>query len=130
MIMSTEAMLTNLELMRSDLEEFIADDNLDMLDDFTEKEIADVVFAIAAKLMVAEVVEYPVKSCGGLWNYRVKVRNYHKGLVSVSSEVLGITGVSRTEYKPFYFSEDEDGYYSGLCNLAQMINEAWYQCNS
>lgn len=128
--MSTEVMLTNLELMRSNVEEFITDDNLDMLDDFTEKEIADVVFAIAAKLMVAEVVEYPVKSCGGLWNYRVKVGNYHKGFVSVSSDTLGITGVSRTEYKPFYFSEDENSYFSGLCNLAQMINEAWYQCNS
>jgi hypothetical protein len=129
MIMSTEAMLTNLELMRSDLEEFIADDNLDMLDEFPEKKIADAVFTIAAKLFVSDVVEYPITSCGGLWKYNIKVRNYHKGLVSVSSEVLGITGVSRTEYKPFYFSEDENSYFSGLCNLAQMINEAWYQCN-
>lgn len=128
--MSTEAMLTNLELMRSDVEEFITDDNLDMLDDFTEKEIADVVFAIAAKLMVSEVVEYPITSCGGIWKYNIKVWNCHKGFVSVSSDVLGITGVSRTEYKPFYFSEDENSYFSGLCNLAQMINEAWYQCNS
>ena len=128
--MSTEAMLTNLELMRSDVEEFIADDNLDMLDDFSEKEIADIVFTIAAKLMVSEVVVCRIKSCGGLWNYQIKVKNYHKGFVSVSSDTLGITGVSRTEYKPFYFSEDEDSYFSGLCNLAQMINEAWYKCNS
>lgn len=127
--MSTEVLLTNLELMRSDLEEFIADDNFDMLDEFTEEEVADAVFTIAAKLMVSDVVEHPIVSCGGLWNYQIKVKNHHKGFVSVSDDVLGITGVSRTEYKPFYFSEDEDGYFSGLTNLAQMINEAWYQCN-
>lgn len=127
--MSTEVLLTNLELMRSDLEEFIADDNFDMLDEFTEEEVADAVFTIAAKLMVSDVVEHPIASCGGLWNYQIKVKNYHKGFVSVSDDVLGITGVSRTEYKPFYFSEDEDGYFSGLTNLAQMINEAWYKCN-
>lgn len=128
--MSTEVLLTNLELMRSDLEEFIADDNFDMLDEFTEEEVADAVFTIAAKLMVSDVVEHPITSCGGLWNYQIKVKNHHKGFVSVSDDVLGITGVSRTEYKPFYFSEDEDGYFSGLTNLAQMINEAWYKCNS
>jgi hypothetical protein len=126
--MSTEVMLTNLELMRSDLEEFIADENLDMLEEFPENEIADIVFTLAAKLMVQKVVEYPLTSCGGIWNYQVKVNNRLKGFVSVSEETLGITGVSETLYFPFY--EEDGSYFAGLCNLAQMINEAWYKCNS
>ena len=122
-------MLTNLELMRSDLEEFVRDDNFDMLDEIPEENVADVVLSIAAKLMLSDVVEHSITSRAGIWNYRIKVNNHYKGFVSVSEEALGITGVSRTEYKPFYY-DDEDGYFSGLCNLAQMINEAWYQCNS
>lgn len=127
--MSTEVMTTSLELMRSDLEEFIMNDNLDMVEEFPEEEITDIVLTIAEKLMINDVVEYPIMSCGGIWSYQVKVNNRIKGFVSVSDEVLGITGVSRTEYKPFY-SDDEDGYFTGLCSLAQMINEAWYICNN
>lgn len=122
-------MTTSLELMRSDLEEFIMNDNLDMVKVFPEEEITDIVLTIAEKLMINDVVEYPIKSCGGIWSYQVKVNNRIKGFVSVSDEVLGITGVSRTEYKPFY-SDDEDGYFTGLCSLAQMINEAYYLCTN
>jgi hypothetical protein len=126
--MSTEVLLTNLELMRSDLEDFINDEPLDMLDEFDAETIAGEVITIAAKLMVSDVVEHHVMSRGRIWNYQIKVNNRYKGFVSVSEEVLGITGVSRTEYKPFY-EDDEDGWWTGLCSLAQMINEAWYECN-
>ena len=125
--MSTELMLTNLELMRPDLEEFITDDNLDMLNEFTEKTLADLTINIAARLMVSDSVLCILTK--DVWNYQVKVNNRMKGFVSCSEETLGITGVSRTEYKPFFYDEEE-GYFSGLCNLAQMINEAWYNCNS
>ena len=124
--MSTELMLTNLELMRSDLEEFITDDNLDMLNEFTEKTLADLTINIAARLMVHD--SFLCILTNDVWNYQVKVNNRMKGFVSCSEDTLGITGVSRTEYKPFFYDEEE-GYFSGLCNLAQMINEAWYNCN-
>ena len=56
-------------------------------------------------------------------DYLYSINNEHKGFVSISDDCS--TGVSRTEYYPFY-KDDEDGWYTGLCSLAEMINEAWY----
>jgi len=128
--MSTQVIETNLDLMKQDLVEHINDEIFDMLERFEDEEIADCVLAIASRLLLpAKVVEQPLTSCGGVWNYQIKVNNNHGGFVSVSCEETGCTGVSRTEFFPF-FEDDEDGYYSGLCSLADMINEAWYFCNN
>jgi hypothetical protein len=70
------------------------------------------------------VVEHKIENYG----YIIKVNNTLGGWVSVSDENTGDTGVSNTMYYPF-FKDDEDGYFAGLCSLADMINEAWYICN-
>lgn len=117
--MSTTFVSLTLETMKEDLMEYINNEPLDMLDEFTDDEIADCVLALASHIMLpAKVVEHQ------LGTYQIKVNNNHKGFVSVSSDET--TGVSRTEYFPFY-KDDEDGYFIGLCSLASMINEAWYQ---
>ena len=127
--MSTTFVSLNLEAMKEDLMEYIVNEPFDMLDEFPEEEIADCVLAIASHLMLpAKVVEQPLTSCGGIWNYQIKVNNNLGGWVSVSCEETGTTGVSQTEYFPF-FKDEEDGYFAGLCSLAEMINEAWYTCN-
>jgi hypothetical protein len=118
-----------LEAMRDDLIEYINDEIFDMLDEFPEEEIADCVLAIASRMILpAKVVEHPLTSCGGIKNYQIKVNNCYHGFVSVSDEDTGDTGVSRTEFYPFF--KDDDGYFAGLCSLASMINEAWYICNN
>ena len=124
--MSTNFISLTLEAMRDDLIEYINNEPLDMLNEFTEEEIADCVLAIASRLLLlANVVEHEIKDYG----YIVKVNNTHGGWVSVSDMNTGDTGVSNTMYFPFY-KDDEDGYFAGLCSLASMINEAWYQCNN
>lgn len=126
--MSTQVIEATLEAYKEDLMQYIADEPLDILDEFTEEEIADFVISIAKKLMYKDTsVGHLVKFNGNRLNkdYVYKVNNLHKGFVSISDECS--TGVSRTEYYPFYHDE-EDGYYTGLCCLAQMINEAWYHC--
>ena len=60
--------------------------------------------------------------------YAVRVNNHYKGFVSVTNED-GDTGLSETCYYPF-FEDEEDGWFAGQMNLAQMINEAWYHCNN
>jgi hypothetical protein len=115
-----------LEAMRDDLIEYISDEILDIANELTEEEIADCVLAIASRLLLpAKVVEHEIKDYG----YIVKINNTHGGWVSVSDMNTGDTGVSRTEFYPFY-KDDEDGYFAGLCSLASMINEAWYLCNN
>jgi hypothetical protein len=126
--MSTEVLTTSIEAMKDDLMEHIVNESFDMLKEFPEEEIADCVLAIATKLMTEKVITHPLTSCGGIWNYQIKVINTLNGLVSVSCEETGTTGVSRTLYFPF-FKDEEDGYFAGLCSLAEMINEAWYSCN-
>jgi hypothetical protein len=128
--MSTTFVSLSLEAMKEDLMEYITDQPFDMLEEFPEEEIADCVLAIASHLMLpASVVTEPLTSCGGIWNYQIKVNNTLKGFVSVSCEETGTTGVSETLYYPF-FKDEEDGYFAGLCSLASMINEAWYICNN
>lgn len=127
--MSAEFVSLSLEAMKEDLMEYINNEPLEMLDKFPKEEIADCVLAIASHLMLpAQVVEHSLTGIGGIWNYLIKVNNDLKGFVSVTSEETGDTGVSRTEYYPF-FKDEEEGYFAGLCSLASMINEAWYLCN-
>ena len=124
--MSTNFISLTLEAMRDDLIEYINNEPLDMLNEFTEEEIADCVLAIASRLLLlANVVEHEIKDYG----YIVKVNNTHGGWVSVSDMNTGDTGVSNTMYFPFY-KDDEEGYFAGLCSLASMLNEAWYLCNN
>lgn len=126
--MSTEFINLHFGTMRDDLIEYINDELLDMLDEFTEQEIADAVLAIASHLSLpAKEVSYSLSSDGGIWDYQIKVSNTLRGFVSCSNDEC--TGVSRTLYYPF-FKDDEDGYFAGLCSLVSMINEAWYLCNS
>ena len=124
--MSTQAIETNLELMRDDLIQYIVDEPLDILDEFEAETIADLVISIANRLMYRDfcnghLIQRP-KS-----DYLYMVNNQIGGFFSISDD--DSTGVSRTEYKPFWH-DDEDGFFTGLCSLASMINEAWYLCNN
>lgn len=124
--MSTEVIETNLELVKEDLVEYITDENLDILDEFDAETIADLCISIAQRLLhrnwcMGHLIQRP--TC----DYLYKVNNEHGGFVSISDD--DNTGVSRTMYYPF-FKDEEDGYYAGLCSLASMINEAWYNCNN
>ena len=116
---------------REELIEEIRDNNPDMLDEFPEEEIADLVTDIAMKLgtMKGKTIVYPLTSCGGIKNYQIKVSNVHGGFVSCADEDTGDTGVSRTMYYPFFVDSDE-GVIAGLRSLLEMINEAWYLCNN
>ena len=123
--MSTTFVSLNLEAMKDDLMEYINDEIFDMLNEFSEEEIADCVLAVASHLTLpANVVEHKIENYG----YIIKVNNTLGGWVSVSDENTGDTGVSNTMYYPFY-KDDEGSYFAGLCSLASMINEAWYLCN-
>lgn len=126
--MSTEAFEVNVELHKQDLIEFIDNEPLDMLDEFTAEEIADCVISIAQRLLIRGFCNgHLIKKGNRKLDYLYCINNSYKGSVSVSNEE--VTGVSRTEFKPFY-NDEEDGYFTGLCSLAQMINEAWYLCNN
>lgn len=127
--MSTEIIETNLELMHLDLVTFINDEPLDMLDEFTADDIAKACIYIGRGLLMYKTttINRQLRSSEDK-SYWIKISNKQGGFVSVSNND-GETGVSRTEYFPFY-KDDEDGYFIGLCNLAQMINEAWYYCNN
>lgn len=124
--MSTDMMNYN----REDLIEEIRDLNPDMLDEFTEDEIADCVLAIAMKLgtKFGRVIDYTLIkfSDRGNKDYQIKVSNTKGGFVSVSDDCN--TGVSRTLYYPFYITHGEA--ICGLSSLVEMINEAWYLCKN
>ena len=123
--MSTQKIDANLELMHLDLVTFINDESLDMLDEFTDDEIATKVISIAQRLLRRDFCNGHLKK--GKIDYLYHINNGLKGFVSLSND--DCTGVSHTEYHPFY-KDDEDGYFVGLCSLAQMINEAWYLCTT
>lgn len=114
---------------RDQLAEYITDENLDMLDEFSCLEIANIATHVGMELnnKTTKVYIQPFISLKTSKQYHLKVNNFHKGFVSVSDDES--TGVSRTEYYPFY-SDDEDGWFAGLMSLASMINEAWYHCNN
>lgn len=123
--MSTQMIETNLEMMHLDLVTFINDEPLDMLDEFDADTIASEVISIARRLMFRDFCNGHIKK--GKFDYLYSINNKVGGWVSISDD--DSTGVSRTEYKPFY-SDDEDGFFTGLCSLASMINEAWYLCEN
>ena len=124
--MSTQVIETNLELMREELAEFINDELLDMLEVWSADEIAGKVIEMADILMHRTFYDGCFIDFRSRPNkrYDIKVRNQLNAFVSVSDDCT--TGVSETLYHPFY-AEDES-YSWGLCNLAQMLNEAWYSC--
>ena len=115
---------------KADLEEYINDEILDVMDVIPAEELAKQVIKIAQRIAIFWIdrPQMPIHGVIGhertIWN--VKVRNYRPGWVSVSSDEK--TGVSKTEYLPFYSADDEEGWFAGLKNLASMINEAWYLC--
>ena len=124
--MSTESIRMANSIHEESLKEFINEENLDMLDEFSAQQIANVVIYMADNFKHgSKVVQMPLFSKTANKGYFLKVNNNHQGFVSVSD--IGQTGVSRTEYYPFFTDEDE-GDFAGLCSLAQMINEAWYSC--
>lgn len=113
------------DLLKEQLIEGIQEDNLDMLDEFSAEEIADKVMSIAEKLAMHPVIHTKMIKFGRPnMVYQLKVNNtLMDGYVSLSDDCQ--TAVSRTRYIPYY--ADEDGEYTGLLNLAQMINECWYR---
>ena len=108
--------------LRERLVEDINDVPFDMLDEFDAKQIADACMYLADGLDKKDVAEEYIVSRQGVEHY-IKVINMLKGSVSVSTS--DGTGVSRTEYYPYY-KDDEGQPWDGLFNLAEMINEAWY----
>lgn len=107
--------------------EEIRDINPDMLDMFTEDEIADCLIDIAKLLgpKNGKVVEYKLIKFSDMGNrdYYIKVSNTHGGFVSVSDDCN--TGVSRTCFYPCYFDESDGLSISSLSDLLDMVNEAW-----
>lgn len=131
--MSTEMQNRCEEPIVKALEELINDDCLDIVDgeNVTAYRLAKVTYLISCKIRFYG--EKPVDHVLhiGTEDYAIRVKNCHKGFVSVTNDD-GDTGVSYTEYYPFFYDyeDGEDGMISGLFSLAQMINEAWYQCNN
>ena len=121
--MSKDRLDMTLEAMREDLIEYINDENLDILDEFSADVLANEVISIAQRLMVRDFCNgHLIKHGNRNIDYLYSIDNSLKGFVSLSDDCS--TAVSRTEYKPFF--HDDEGCYSGLCSLASMINEAWY----
>lgn len=112
-------------MYKDDLREFMMDEILDILDQFPTEQLADEIISIGQRLMVRDFCNGHLKI--GKFDYLYSINNKMKGWVSISSD--DCTGVSRTEYKPFW-KDEEDGWFTGLCSLASMINEAWYHCNN
>jgi hypothetical protein len=116
-------MTQDLLLLQLDLVTYINDENLDLLEEFSDDEIALQVIEIANRLLHSKVV-----CCKLFDRWNVKVRNHRNGFVTVSDGEN--TGVANTAYYPFRFDEEEGSYFAGLCTLAHMINEAWFLCNN
>ena len=126
--MSTETLERTNAVDLQPLAEFINDEILDIVDEvsMTAEIFAQIVEIIGNRVRFCsrnKLTDFSFKMGGK--EYAVRVNNHHKGFVSVTNE-YGYTGVSYTEFYPFF--EDEEGWFAGLCNLAQMINEAWYLC--
>lgn len=120
--MSIEIMNQCGKCLESELAEIIQNDCLDIVDGekITAFDFANYVIYISKCLRSYWWIEDEYKGM------KIKIRNCLHGSVSVSND--DCTGVSNTLYYPFP-TDDEDVFGSWL-NLAQMINEAWYQCNN
>ena len=94
----------------------------------TSAELAKIVWELRKRMDFygTKIVRYFVIVKGK--NYYIKLNNNYKGFVSVST--CDETGVSRTEYYPYKVEEDDPSDIPALANLAEMINEAWYNLNS
>ena len=128
--MSTEVLEKTNAVDLQPLVEFINDEILDIVDEerMTAERFARLVQIIGNRIRFCshnKVADFSFKMGGR--EYAVRVYNHHKGFVSVTNDD-GDTGVCHTEFYPFF--EDEEGWFAGLCNLAIMINEAWYLCNN
>lgn len=125
--MKTKEANMTLEVIKDDLIDFIDNEPMDMLDEFTSEEIADCVISVAKKLEIGNtVVDKKLISYSDRGNkdYMIRVNNSNGGFVSVSDNCG--TGVSNTRFFPYYSDGNPEERFEGLCNLASMINEAWY----
>lgn len=125
--MSNELLTTSRRVLLAPFVEIIEDECLDLAQEIGAETFANKVFVIADHIRQGstKVTDYP--TILGDSRYLIRVNNNLNGFVSVS-DVHGSTGVSNTLYYPFF--EDDEDEFAGLLTLAQMINEAWYQCNN
>lgn len=128
--MSTEVLEKTNAVDLQPLVDFINDEILDIVDEerMTAERFARLVQIIGNRVRFCshnKVADFSFKMGGR--KYAVRVNNHHKCFVSVTNDD-GDTGISHTEFYPFF--EDEEGWFAGLCSLAQMINEAWYLANN
>lgn len=117
--------------LQSELEEYINDQPLDMLEEFTAEEIASEVVMIARHLLhvpssCGHIIHKKSEDIPKYSDYMYSINNEYKGFVSMSDDYS--TGVERTEY--YCFWHDGDECLDGLKNLASMINAAWYNCKN
>jgi len=128
--MSTENLNMTFEVLKPDLVEFIENDGLDIISDekMSAESLANLCIELAMKFENGcRSLLHPFMTSDRK-GYMLKVNNTHGGFVSVSNP--DGTGVSHTEYYPYFTDDPEDGKLTGLCSLASMINEAWYHCNN
>lgn len=128
--MSTDVLEDICISLQDDLKEHINDEPFDMLEEFTDEEIAIEVISIACRLLhhpycCGHIIHKKSDDIPKYSDYRYSVNNEYKGTLSVSN--ADCTGVSKTEYFPFFHDGDE--CLDGLTSLADMLNEAWYYCN-
>jgi len=130
----TEKLFNDLKKYKDSLAEYINDENLDIIEVVPAEEFADQVIRIVQRIVIFMERRPQMKIHGVIGNveqgriWNAYVSNITNGFVSVSNDES--TGVSRTEYKPFYKDDDEEGWFAGLKNMASMINEAWYYCET
>lgn len=125
--MSTEVLEKTKAVDLMPLTEFIEEEGLDLIVDevLTSERLANIVTTLRNRLQVfGKVTDLNIKVRGE--NYAIRVNNNYKGFVSVTNE-YGDTGVSYTQYYPYFVDDDDPNDFPALISLAQMINEAWYQ---
>lgn len=115
--------------LRERIEEILHDEWYDILDrveviDFVDA-VESVVNGIGEHVSGFRIIIGSVVECT-LGEYNFKVSNTYKGFVSCSDD--NGTGVSHTEYYPYYYDSDDPD--AGLKNLIEMMNEAWYLCTT
>lgn len=124
--MSTEVLEKTKAVDLMPLAQWIEEEGLDLIVDevMTAERLANIVMVLRNRLQVfGKVVDWSVKVNGK--EYAIRVNNSYKGFVSVTNED-GVTGVSRTEYYPYFVDEEDPNDFPALLTLADMINEAWY----
>ena len=129
--MSTEILEKTKAVDLQPLAEFIEEEELDLIVDevMTAERLAHLVMVLRNRLQVfkSKVTDWECKIGGK--DYAIRVNNNYKGFVSVTNED-GDTGVSHTEYYPYFVDDDDPNDFPALLTLASMLNEAWYLCNN